>query len=124
MAMRFLFGASLVALAIISVVSRDGRVLASAQREHEHATAADAAAPPQQTPGMMKMHDEMMAEMKAADARLDALVNDMNTATEEKRIAAVTAVVNELVRQQQGMRAHMTEMHQMMEGRGMMMRGR
>ena len=51
----------------------------------------DAPAPPQGMHDMTKMHDAMMAEMKAADARLDALVNDMNKATGEDRIAALTA---------------------------------
>jgi hypothetical protein len=48
---------------------------------------------------------------------LDALVNDMNTATGEDRIAALTAVVNEMVRQHKGMCARMGEMQQMMGGR-------
>jgi hypothetical protein len=30
---------------------------------------------------MMKMHEQMMAEMKAGDAKLDALIKDMNAAT-------------------------------------------
>jgi len=118
MAMRFLFGASLL-VAIISVAFWDGRVVALAQHEHEHATAVDAAAPPQGMHDMTKMHDAMMAEMKAADARLDALVNDMNKATGEDRIAALTAVVNEMVRQHKGMHARMGEMQQMMGGRAM-----
>lgn len=119
MAMRFLFGASLLAVAMISVASWDNRVVALAQHEHEHGAAVDAAAPPQGMHDMTKMHDAMMAEMKAADARLDALVNDMNKATGEERIAAMTAVVNELVRQHKGMCARMGEMQQMMGGRGM-----
>jgi hypothetical protein len=118
MAKRFLFGALLLAVAIMSIASRDGRVMALAQHEHEHGTAVDAAAPPQGMHDMMtKMHEAMMAEMKAADARLDVLVKDMNTATGEERIAAVTAVVNELVRQHKRMWAGMAEMQQSMGGR-------
>jgi len=119
MTMRILVGASVLAVAIISVASWNGPVVASAQHEHEHGTAADAAAPPQGMHDMTKMHDAMTAEMKAADARLDALVNDMNTATGEDRIAALTAVVNEVVRQHKGMGARMGEMQQMMGGRAM-----
>jgi vancomycin resistance protein YoaR len=72
---------------------------------------------------MMKMHEQMMAEMKAADARLDALVKEMNTATGNAKINGVAAVVNELVRQHKAMHEHMGQMHQhMMGGRGMMMK--
>jgi hypothetical protein len=87
----------------------------------------------QQTPGqqpqpgmqdMMKMHEQMMAEMKAAEARLDVLVKEMNLATGEAKTNAVAAVVNELVRQQKSMHGRMGQMHEhmMMGGRGMMMK--
>ena len=82
-------------------------------------------APAQPQPGMaemMKMHEQMMAEMKASDAKLDALVKDMNAAAGEAKINAMTAVVNELVRQNKAMHERMGQMHQqMMGGRGMMM---
>jgi ABC-type glycerol-3-phosphate transport system substrate-binding protein len=73
---------------------------------------------------MMKMHEQMMAEMTAGDAKLDALVKEMNAATGEAKVNAVAAVVNELVRQQRAMHGRMGEMHQHMMGmgRGMMMR--
>ena len=72
---------------------------------------------------MMKMHEQMMTEMKAGDARLDALVNDMNAATGDAKVNAVAAVVTELVRQQKSMHERMGQMHQqMMGGRGMMMK--
>jgi hypothetical protein len=75
--------------------------------------------------GMMKMHEQMMADMKAADARLDALAGEMNTATGDARITAIAAVVTELVRQQKAMHARMGLMHeQMMGGGGGMMMGR
>ncbi len=71
---------------------------------------------------MMKMHGQMMAEMKAADSRLDALVKEMNVATGDATVNAVAAVVTELVRQQKSMHERMGQMHQqMMGGRGMMM---
>jgi hypothetical protein len=78
---------------------------------------------PQSMQDMMKMHEQMMAEMKAGDAKLDALVKDMNSATGGTKIDAVAAVVNELVRQHQAMHGRMGQMHQqMMGGRGMMMK--
>jgi hypothetical protein len=71
---------------------------------------------------MMKMHEQMMAEMKAGDAKLDALVAEMNAATGDAKVTAVAAVASELVRQQKSMHDHMGQMHQqMMGGRGMMM---
>jgi hypothetical protein len=80
---------------------------------------------PQPQPGMadmMKMHEQMMAEMKAGDAKLDALVKDMNAAAGDARVNATAAVVDELVRQQRAMHERMGQMHQQMMGRGMMMR--
>jgi hypothetical protein len=73
---------------------------------------------------MMKMHEQMMADMKAGDAKLDALVKDMNAATGEARVTAIAAVVNELVQQHKAMHGRMGQMHQqmMMGGRGRMMR--
>ena len=88
-------------------------------QDHDHGTAQQPAAG---TPEMMKMHMQMMAEMKADGAKLDALVKDMNAATGPVRIDAVAAVVNELVRQQKKMQAHMGAMHDMMMAGGGMMK--
>jgi hypothetical protein len=72
---------------------------------------------------MMKMHEQMMAEMTAGDAKLDALVQAMSSATGAGKVDAVASVVSELVRQQKAMHTHMGQMHsQMMGGRGMMMK--
>ena len=80
-------------------------------------------AAPNPPPDRMKMHEQMMSEMKKADATLDALVNQMNGATGTAKVDAVAAVVAELVRQHKAMHSHMGEMHhQMMDGRGGMMR--
>jgi hypothetical protein len=73
-------------------------------------------------PGMMKMHEQMMADMKAAGARLDALVKDMNATSGDAKVTAIAAVVAELVAQQKSMHERMGQMHQqMLGGRGMMM---
>ena len=54
----------------------------------------------------MKMHEEMSAEMKAMDEKLDKLVIDMNTAaTPEKKLDAAIAVINEMVAQHKKMHA-------------------
>jgi hypothetical protein len=77
----------------------------------------------QSSMGMMKMHENMSAEMQAADGRLDALVKTMNAAAGDAKTNAIAAVVSELVAQHKQMHVHMTEMHQqMMGGRGMMMK--
>ena len=80
--------------------------------------------PPADMQGMMKMHEQMMAEMTAGDAKLDALVQAMTSATGAAKVDATAAVVSELVRQQKAMHTHMGQMHQqmMMGGRGMMMK--
>ncbi len=89
------------------------------------ALAAQGSQPRGQTPSnmqdMMKMHERMMAEMKAADSRLDALVKDMNAASDDAKVNAVAAVVTELVRQQKSMPDRMGQMHQQMMMGGMMM---
>jgi hypothetical protein len=99
------------------------------------ATSPQTQSPPaqsgQSTPAMaemMKQHQQMMADMKAADAKLDELVNAMNAATGEAKVSALAQVVSELVRQQKTMHEHLGTMDQqmmmrMMGGRGMM-RGR
>lgn len=72
---------------------------------------------------MMKMHDRMMAEMKAANAQLDQLVEKMDAATGNAKVNATAHVVKELVAQHKAMPDRMGQMHQqMMGGRGMMNR--
>ena len=68
------------------------------------------------TQHMMKMHEQMMAEMKAADARLDALVRDMNAATGNARIDAIAAVLNELLQQRKAMHECVAKMSEHMMG--------
>ena len=70
------------------------------------------------------MHQHMMSEMKAADAKLDGLMTDMNAATGEAKVSAVAQVVTELVRQQQAMHQRMAAMDHcmMMGGHGEMMK--
>jgi len=84
-------------------------------------TMAESAQQPRETaPDMKKMHQQMLAEMKANDAKLDGLVAAMQAASGAAKVDAVAAVVTELVRQQKAMHQHMGQMHGMMMGRGMM----
>lgn len=56
---------------------------------------------------MMKRHQQMMADIKAAALKLDELVKDMNAATARRRSPPYAQVVNELVRQQKTLHEHM-----------------
>lgn len=120
MTQRIAFAAAfLVALASLSGPARDGMSAATAARQ-------DAAAqqPQPNMPDMMKMHERMMAEMKAGNDRLDAMLTQMNAASGNARVDAIAAVVTELAGQHKAMHERMGQMHQqMMGGRGMMGRG-
>ncbi len=97
--------------------------LAGQIHEPQHA-ATDKAKPPSgmaaKDQALMADHEKMMADMKAADQRLDALVTKMNAATGMDQPAATAAAVTEMVTQsrtmreammkaQQGMMSHMME---------------
>jgi hypothetical protein len=63
----------------------------------------------------MAGHDKMMADIKAADERLDGLVAKMNTATGQQKVDATAAAVSEVVTQRKSMRESMMKMqHEMM----------
>jgi hypothetical protein len=66
---------------------------------------------------MMKMHEQMMASMKAEDAKLDALLKDLTAAkNDDAKIAALTALVTELAQHHRTMRGQMHQMHMHMMG--------
>jgi hypothetical protein len=63
---------------------------------------------------MMADHEKMMAELKAADERLDVLVTRMNAASGMEKADATAAVVSEMVTQRRAMRDGMMKMeHEM-----------
>lgn len=65
---------------------------------------------------MMAMHEQMMADMKAGDARLDGKIDAMNAARGNAKTLAMAAVINEMATQHKQMMAKMATMHsQMME---------
>lgn len=110
----------MLALALGGSLVRFGSVAAA---QHSSATHETTQPEPSNMQAMMKMHGQMMAEMKAGEAKLDVLVKDMNSATGEAKVTALAAVVNELVQQHKAMHGRMGEMQQqMMGGRGRMMR--
>ena len=65
---------------------------------------------------MMADQDKMMAEMKAADQRLDDLAAKMNAASGAEKADATAAVVNEMITQRRAMRDGMMKMQQEMMG--------
>jgi hypothetical protein len=129
MATRLSIAAAGALLALSFAVAQFGFSAAEARPQN---SSPSATVQPQQPSmaDMMKMHERMMAEMQAAQTRLDGLVSDMNAASGEARVIALTAVVNELVRQHKAIHHHMGQMHHhmgqmhhhMMGGHGMMMR--
>jgi len=82
------------------------------------ALAASQTTPPPQPrmSDMMQRHQQMMAEMKVSDQKLDELVRAMNVATGDAKITAMTQVITELARQQQAMHGRMAMMDQMSMG--------
>jgi hypothetical protein len=83
-------------------------------QQHEHQAPAAGA-----QPDMPGMHARMMADMKAADQRLDALVAKMNSASGQAKVDAVAAVVNELVTQRTAMQEMMASCPMMQNMGGM-----
>lgn len=74
--------------------------------EHDHTQhepalepSGPATAQPRTPASKMEMHQRMMAEMAAADAKLEALVKQMHSATGEAKLDFMAQVIDELVRQ-------------------------
>ncbi|MCL4395251.1 MAG: hypothetical protein M1482_10700 [Chloroflexi bacterium] len=88
-----------------------------AQAHRDHATAPVSPSPQQQTASgkmpdacraMMAKRDQMMADMKAMDAKLDQKVAAMNSAAGPAKVDAMAAVINELVSQRRQMQNMMS----------------
>jgi hypothetical protein len=84
---------------------------AQAMHQHQHPGATAQAKPgsamADKCKAMMAEHEKMMADMNAADQRLDGLVATMNSATGQAKVDATAAVVSELVAQRKAMRDRM-----------------
>ncbi|MDO8794930.1 MAG: hypothetical protein Q7J25_09965 [Vicinamibacterales bacterium] len=78
--------------------------------EQGAAAVPDAATPEQRQAMMMNM----MSEMKAADAKLDALVQAMNAAKGAAKTDAIAALLTTIVEQQRAMHSSMGPMMHMM----------
>ena len=92
--------------------------LAQTPQEQQHAatdTAKPASGMAAKDQTMMAERAKMMADMKAADQRLDDLVAKMNTASGKEQMTATATVVAEMVTQQLTMRDGAMKMqHDMM----------
>lgn len=126
MARHFALAMSFVLVVCLSQVTGRLTVLTDAAAQSASAAGTSQPAREPSKPGgqdMMKMHEQMMTQMKEGDAKLDALVKEMNAASGDAKVNAVAAVVSELVRQNRSMHEHMGRMHQHIMGeRGMMMK--
>jgi hypothetical protein len=58
-----------------------------------------------------EMQKKMEAKMKAADAEVNALLDQMNTATGDKKIDAMAALLNKMLQERKGMQEKMAAMH-------------
>jgi hypothetical protein len=107
----------LIAVALLTVGGLLGqRAMAGPQSQ---ASTSSGSQQPSMMPDMMKMHQQMMADMKADNAKLADLAKQMNAAPGDAKLDATVAVVNELVRQHQAMVDHMSKMSEHMMGRMM-----
>lgn len=88
------------------------RAATAKAKPQPQSTMADMAAKCQ---AMMAGQQKMMAQIKAADQRLDDLVGKMNAAAGTEKADATAVVVNEMVTQRRTMRDGMMKMqHEMM----------
>ncbi len=120
---------ALAAVSGSATVAKARAVASTAQQQAAPAPSVNARKP---EPGsmmmgqhMMAMRQKMMADDKAADARLQPLIDKMNAAKGEAKVDAMVAVITELIRQRTGTREQMTQLSQMMMPNmmGMMMQG-
>ena len=82
------------------------------QMEHQQTPTKPSADLAAKCEAMMAEHEKILAEMKAADQRLDELVSTMNSASGQAKVDATAAAVTEIVAQRKTMRDRMMQMRQ------------
>jgi len=97
----------LIPIAAVAIAA--GLFLAPVRAQQAPPKAPEHSVPTPQA-GMMD-HDKMMADMKAVDARLEALAQTMTAARGDDKVAAMQALLTELVENQVDMHRHMAMMH-------------
>jgi hypothetical protein len=95
----------------IPIAVLSGLLFFSPLKAQQPATRGQQATP--QTSATMDMN-KMMADMKASDAKLEAMTSKMKMAQGEAKVMAMQDVVEELAKNQIDMHHHMM-MHMMME---------
>jgi hypothetical protein len=94
--------------AVVAIAPTFAQSTSQAPHDHEQAT------PAQKTGMMGQDHQRMMADMKAADDRLQDLMSKMNAATGDQKVNAMADLLTQLVADQRKMHQHMMEMHDQM----------
>jgi hypothetical protein len=97
-----------ISIAVFAIAT--GLFLAPVRAQQPLLKAPEHSMPTPQAGGMMD-HDKMMADMKAADARLEALAQTMTSARGDDTVVAMQALLSELVKNQIDMHRHMAMMH-------------
>jgi len=87
-----------------------GLLLAPASAQQATPKAPEHTMPMPPSGGMMN-HAKMMSDMKAADARLEALVQTMKSASGNDKARAMQELLTELVQNQVDMHRQMSMMH-------------
>jgi hypothetical protein len=95
---------------IAAVAIATAILLAPVRAQQDSPKTPEHSMPTPRVGGMMD-HDKMMADMKAADARLEALAQTMTSARGDDKVAAMQALLTELVKNQVDMHRHMAMMH-------------
>jgi hypothetical protein len=108
--------ASVIALACVAMLVQAPAISAQTaqdpQHQHQQEPAQPAADMSAKCKAMMANHEKMMADMKAADQRLDGLVEKMNAASGQAKVDSTAVVVTEIVTQRKTMREGMMNMHE------------
>lgn len=65
----------------------------------------------EQHKGMMEQKSIMMEDLKAQDTQLSEMIAQMNSASAEKKVDLLAAIVTKMVEQKAAMTAHMEKMH-------------
>ena len=97
------------------VMSAAPGLAAQTPKEHQHPAtdkAQQGSSMAAKDRAMMAEREKMMADMKAADQRLDDLVVKMNTASGMAQTTATANVVTEIVTQRRAMQASMMKMQE------------
>lgn len=107
-AIRYRLNMRLLTIAAFAITA--GLFLGPVRAQQAPPKAPEHGVPTPQAAAMMD-RDKMMADMKAADARLEALAQTMTSARGDDKIAAIQALLTELVKNQVDMHREMAMMH-------------